>query len=858
MNLLNESNERVVDYVVVAGLPTKLTAIDENDKKLIELNDEQHQELLYPNCELESFKVCEKKEPIVDLAIINKTLNEKVPIGFECIWTTRAGHSANLSTGALFKSNELFLCIRRGTDKPPITDVGVFYEGTRERVMNGCTVIRTTVGNNSANLNNGSFNVDRVFITYRRGVELACNSLAVIDICVVVKSKGEQAPHSYNEIGKDLNRNLLGASVFLCYKKTWIPAAQIKYRPAVLYRYPHVDHTDLPFPSEVALFGLPMGAIIESWPTHKQIGRPLFGTFILNVNSEDGSVAEKVYGASLTFYEKFDAAKLSKTQMSMLSMSDEQQNSLYANKCMIILSRHALFNSFEHFLLFLYDKYTKNDFKIPIERYFHHIIYQVPFPTVQKPHIQVNLTESLDDQFLSINLPNESILPQSGASFIELLRNLHVDNLITVFLHVMLQRNVMIHSLRTSVLANIVEAISGIIFPFIWRYSYIPLCPLSLCQIIEAPGSFIIGMDTRFFDMYDAPNNVLCVDLDTNTISAMDDRHRISMKMVPDKALSALQTRLKRIQEELNDLDELRNSSALATATYVNSARPRSDSDAKYKRKETQLSLSLREAFLRFMSLILFNYKNFLRTMTRKPDTKALDRNLATFFDCDGFIRSKEKQCHLFYAQLVRTQLFYDCIMNLSFTSELHSALADSFAFFDDICLKVNPLNQHRDSESSSNSNAHNRLLELNEHLNGQTVVILPPSFDLHNNGIDIMFNESAFVYDKAENTFPPLRNELFVSSVKNSATDLTVDSQSTLFLMPNPVHAHQSNNTEKDSIQTNANTDSSKTDTQSLSSTNTLFIANNKTSNKLSKIANTPIGVRTKAEKVQAQRVSY
>ncbi len=45
------------------------------------------------------------------------------------------------------------------------------------------------------------------------------------------------------------------------------------------------------------------------------------------------------------------------------------------------------------------------------------------------------------------------------------------------------------------------------------------MLPLSKCDMIDAPGSFIFGMDSRYFDMFDAPSSVICVDLDTNSIS---------------------------------------------------------------------------------------------------------------------------------------------------------------------------------------------------------------------------------------------------------------------------------------------------------------------------------------------------
>lgn len=56
------------------------------------------------------------------------------------------------------------------------------------------------------------------------------------------------------------------------------------------------------------------------------------------------------------------------------------------------------------------------------------------------------------------------------------------------------------------------------IFPFQWQCPYIPLCPLSLAAVLNAPLPFIVGVDSRYFDLYDPPPDVVCVDLDTNTV----------------------------------------------------------------------------------------------------------------------------------------------------------------------------------------------------------------------------------------------------------------------------------------------------------------------------------------------------
>ena len=58
-----------------------------------------------------------------------------------------------------------------------------------------------------------------------------------------------------------------------------------------------------------------------------------------------------------------------------------------------------------------------------------------------------------------------------------------------------------------------------VIFPFHWQCPYIPLCPLALCAVLQAPVPFLVGVDSRFFDLYELPSDVTCIDLDTNTIT---------------------------------------------------------------------------------------------------------------------------------------------------------------------------------------------------------------------------------------------------------------------------------------------------------------------------------------------------
>ena len=100
-------DKKVADYFVVAGLDWS--------KPLKPLEE------LIPN---EScHKTSHPQDPIVELAVLNKTVGEQVPNNFKCIEVTPSGYPADLNHGSL-RAHEMYLCYRRGRDKPPILDIG--------------------------------------------------------------------------------------------------------------------------------------------------------------------------------------------------------------------------------------------------------------------------------------------------------------------------------------------------------------------------------------------------------------------------------------------------------------------------------------------------------------------------------------------------------------------------------------------------------------------------------------------------------------------------------------------------------------------------------------------------------------
>ncbi|XP_044039653.1 DENN domain-containing protein 4C isoform X1 [Siniperca chuatsi] len=693
--MIEDKGHRVTDYFVVAGLTDKSTPLEQD---------------------LSETKSSGPKAPITDLAVINRSAGETVPEGFTCIDSTYSGQPANLNHGSL-KSPELFLCYKRSRGKPPLIDIGVLYEG-KERLIQGCEVIQATPYGRCANVNNSSATSQRIFITFRRAPPVQPqNSLAVTDICVIVTSKGETPPHTFCKVDKNLNCGMWGSNVFLCYKKSVSASNSISYKAGLIFRYPEEDYESFPLSESVPLFCLPMGAKIECWAPNTRDPLPVFSTFVLTVSS-----GEKVYGSAIQFYEPYSVDLLSekqKIQLGLLTTVEKKMipnRPVNTNKCICLLSRWPFFESFRKFLMFLYKLSVSGPHPLPIEKHISHFMHNVSFPSPQRPRILVQLSAH---DTLILSQPVCTPLPLSGADYGTLLMNLGSENCATLLHFVLLESKILLHSLRPAVLTGVAEAVVAMIFPFQWQCPYIPLCPLSLAGVLNAPCPFIVGVDSRYFDLYDPPPDVVCVDLDTNTIYLSDEKRHSNWKNLPKKPCKSLVNSLSNLYHQLATVS-VRQTGEEGSAVDMTPI----EADFTWHKKKTALEMEIQEAFLRFMASILKGYRSYLKPITQAPSKKATAAD--SLYDLQGFLKSRDRAHQKFYSQLTKTQIFIRFIEECTFVSDKDTGLA----FFDDCVEKLFPSDKITDKgtkvEGESSEDA--RLLELDESQKSEhTVFVMPP-----------------------------------------------------------------------------------------------------------------------------------
>uniref|UniRef100_A0A670ZJA0 DENN domain containing 4C n=1 Tax=Pseudonaja textilis TaxID=8673 RepID=A0A670ZJA0_PSETE len=667
-----DKGPRVVDYFVVAGLTDTSALLDQEGNR----------------SETKSFG---PKAPITDLAVIIKSAGETVPEGYTCVEATPTGLQANLNYGSL-KSPELFLCYKRSRDKPPLTDIGVLYEG-KEVIKQDCEVIQATPYGRCANVNNSSASSQRIFITFRRALPVrAQNSLAVTDICVIVTSKGETPPHTFCKVDKNLNCGMWGSSVYLCYKKSVPASNSIAYKAGLIFRYPEDDYESFPLSESVPLFCLPMGATIECWDPQTKYPLPVFSTFVLT-----GLSAEKVYGAAIQFYEPYAQELLNEKQHMQLGLLTAVERkkvtskSINSNKCICLLSHWPFFEAFRKFLMFIY--------KLSV--------------TDALPNFFTGTYLTLCTTYLSLHHKDQESF---GANYSTLLMNLGPENCATLLLSVLLEGKILLHSLCPAVLTGVAEAVAAMIFPFQWQCPYIPLCPLSLATVLSAPVPFIVGVDSRYFDLYEPPQDVVCIDLDTNMVYISDDKKNMNWKLLPKKPCKSLLGTLRKLHPQLALVHRKTQEGSAVEMKPI-------EADFSWQKKMTQFEMEIQEAFLRFMAYILKGYRIFLKPITQAPSNKttAVD----SLFDLQGFLKSRDRAYTKFYTALTKTQIFSRFIEECSFVSDKDTGLA----FFDDCVEKLFPEKGSEKGDKVDVDSAEDiRLIEFDESQKSEhTVFIMPP-----------------------------------------------------------------------------------------------------------------------------------
>jgi hypothetical protein len=124
------------------------------------------------------------------------------------------------------------------------------------------------------------------------------------------------------------------------------------------------------------------------------------------ISLSDETDGTRLYGTCLTFYEP-----LTTEQLKSLSLPPKQ--SVYAPKCICVLSHWPFYSAFREWLIEIHRKVFHSKLSIPIEHYIINFVMQVPLPP---PKNNFKIKFCIGDKWITLSRPPLTSLPLADVS----------------------------------------------------------------------------------------------------------------------------------------------------------------------------------------------------------------------------------------------------------------------------------------------------------------------------------------------------------------------------------------------------------------------------------------------------------
>uniref|UniRef100_A0A8C7VRB0 SET binding factor 1 n=1 Tax=Oncorhynchus mykiss TaxID=8022 RepID=A0A8C7VRB0_ONCMY len=255
----------------------------------------------------------------------------------------------------------------------------------------------------------------------------------------------------------------------------------------ILQRFPEKDWEDNPFPQGIELFCQPNG-----WQLVPERERPSFFVSVLtDINSE------RHYCACFTFWEGLDNPQLQKAEASEVDEDEVpglvQPAQVFAPKSLVLVSRLDHTEVFRNCLGLIYTVHV-DSLSVPLETVIGNLLTCV-IPVAGGS--QRTITLGAGDRQV-IQTPINDSLPVSGSSVAHLFRQLGIVNVLYLFCAALTEHKILFLSSSYQRLTDACRALLAIMFPLKYSFTYVPILPGKLLEVLSTPTPFIIGVNSFF------------------------------------------------------------------------------------------------------------------------------------------------------------------------------------------------------------------------------------------------------------------------------------------------------------------------------------------------------------------------
>uniref|UniRef100_A0A3P9JWX6 SET binding factor 1 n=1 Tax=Oryzias latipes TaxID=8090 RepID=A0A3P9JWX6_ORYLA len=301
----------------------------------------------------------------------------------------------------------------------------------------------------------------------------------------------------------------------------------------ILQRFPEKDWEDSPFPQGIELFCQPSGwqVVPEQQPAS------FFVAVLTDINSD------RHYCACFTFWECLDNPQ--KADGSRADEADEEADvvqpaRVFAPKSLVLVSQLDYTEVFRNCLGLIYTVHV-DDLSVPLETVIGNLLTCV-IPLAGGS--QRTITLGAGDRQV-IQTPISDSLPVSGCSVAQLFRQLGIVNVLYLFCAALTEHKILFLSSSYQRLTDACRGLLAIMFPLKYSFTYVPILPGKLLEVLSTPTPFIIGVNSFFRSETQELLDVIIADLDGGTVTIPECVH---ISLLPEPLLQQTQTALSMVR----------------------------------------------------------------------------------------------------------------------------------------------------------------------------------------------------------------------------------------------------------------------------------------------------------------------
>ncbi|XP_044084936.1 myotubularin-related protein 5 isoform X2 [Neovison vison] len=293
----------------------------------------------------------------------------------------------------------------------------------------------------------------------------------------------------------------------------------------ILQRFPEKDWEDNPFPQGIELFCQPSG-----WQLCPERNPPTFFVAVLtDINSE------RHYCACLTFWEPAEPTQEAVCTEDATEREEEVDEGgpaqlspatpgppgqLFAPKTLVLVSRLDHAEVFRNSLGLIYTIHVEG-LNVGLENVIGNLLTCV-IPLAGGSQRTISLGAG-DRQV--IQTPLADSLPVSRCSVALLFRQLGITNVLSLFCAALTEHKVLFLSRSYQRLSDACRGLLALLFPLRYSFTYVPILPAQLLEVLSTPTPFIIGVNAAFQAETQELLDVIIADLDGGTVTVPECVH---------------------------------------------------------------------------------------------------------------------------------------------------------------------------------------------------------------------------------------------------------------------------------------------------------------------------------------------